>query len=58
MTVLSARSFWTDRGRVSPVCANVDKGSYGEFRPALNCKVTCAEVHRPSIFWFSEVYHG
>src|SRR5258705_13437267 len=58
MTDLSARCFWTDRGRVSPPRANVDKGSYGEFRPSMKCKVTCAEVHRPSIFYFSEVNHG
>ena len=31
MTSLSARCSWTDRGRVSPPRANVDKGSYGEF---------------------------
>jgi len=30
MTNLSARCVWTDRGRVSPPRANVDKGSYGD----------------------------
>ena len=50
MTSLSAKCSWTDRGRVSPSRANVDKGSYGEFLPSMNCKVTCAEVHRPSSF--------
>jgi len=58
MTCLSARCSWTDRGRVSPPRANVDKGSYGEFRPSMNCKVTCADVHRPSTLYVSEVNHG
>ena len=39
MTCLSARCSWTDRGRVSPPRANVDKGSYGELKPSMNCKV-------------------